>query len=60
VQVGSTAASGSITTATGSTNLGRRSYSGAEAYFNGTIDEVRIYNRALSAEEIQLLYTIGK
>jgi hypothetical protein len=29
-------------------------------YFNGSIDEVRIYNRALSAEEIQLLYTIGK
>lgn len=25
-------------------------------YFNGTIDEVRIYNRALSSEEIKLLY----
>ena len=25
-------------------------------YFNGTIDEVRIYNRALSAEEIKRLY----
>ena len=25
-------------------------------YFNGTIDEVRIYNRSLSAQEIQLLY----
>ncbi|MCD6155065.1 MAG: LamG domain-containing protein [Candidatus Verstraetearchaeota archaeon] len=25
-------------------------------FFNGTIDEVRIYNRALSAEEIQILY----
>ncbi|RLI11712.1 hypothetical protein DRO35_04590 [Candidatus Bathyarchaeota archaeon] len=25
--------------------------------FNGTIDEVRIYNRALSEEEIQLLYS---
>lgn len=26
------------------------------AYFNGTIDEVRIYNRALSASEVQQLY----
>jgi hypothetical protein len=33
---------------------------GQVQYFPGTIDEVRIYNRALSAEEIQLLYTIGK
>ena len=24
--------------------------------FNGVIDEVRIYNRALSAEEVQELY----
>ena len=24
--------------------------------FNGSIDDIRIYNRALSAEEIQLLY----
>jgi hypothetical protein len=29
------------------------------AMFNGTIDEVRIYNRALSAEEIQALYYEG-
>jgi len=29
---------------------------GLEAYFNGSIDDVRIYNRALSAEEIKLLY----
>ncbi|MFC1741504.1 LamG-like jellyroll fold domain-containing protein [Nanoarchaeota archaeon] len=25
-------------------------------YFNGTMDEVRVYNRSLSAEQIQLLY----
>ena len=30
-----------------------------DRYFNGTIDEVRIYNRALSAEEIQKLYYNG-
>ncbi|OGN10715.1 MAG: hypothetical protein A3B91_03460 [Candidatus Yanofskybacteria bacterium RIFCSPHIGHO2_02_FULL_41_29] len=28
-------------------------------YFNGQIDEVRIYNRALSAEEIKRLYLLG-
>jgi hypothetical protein len=38
--------------------IGRRS-SVSMAYFNGTIDEVRIYNRALSAEEIQALYYAG-
>jgi hypothetical protein len=26
---------------------------------NGTIDDVRIYNRALSADEIERLYKIG-
>ena len=29
-------------------------------YFNGLIDEVRIYNRALSAEEIKQLYERGR
>jgi len=29
------------------------------AYFNGLIDDVRIYDRALSGEEIQQLYHIG-
>ena len=29
-------------------------------YFSGLIDEVRIYNRALSAEEIKNLYFAGK
>ncbi|MDP2934112.1 MAG: LamG domain-containing protein, partial [bacterium] len=29
-------------------------------YFNATIDEVRIYNRALSASEVQQLYNMGK
>ena len=29
---------------------------GEKNYFNGTIDEVRIYNRALSADEIKQLY----
>ncbi|MBI2076734.1 MAG: LamG domain-containing protein, partial [Candidatus Aenigmarchaeota archaeon] len=33
------------------TNIGRRPDIGV-AYFNGTIDEVRVYNRALSAAEV--------
>lgn len=28
-------------------------------YFNGSIDDVRIYNRALSAEEVTILYELG-
>ncbi len=28
--------------------------------FDGTIDEVRVYNRALSADEVQRLYLMGK
>ena len=33
--------------------------SGADVYFNGTIDEIAIYNRALSASEIQQHYEEG-
>ena len=29
-------------------------------YLGGTIDDVRIYNRALSAEEVKRLYNIGR
>ena len=29
-------------------------------YFNGAIDDVRIYNRALSGEEIKRLYNMGR
>ena len=32
----------------------------ATTYFNGLIDDVRIYNRALSAQEVKQLYLIGK
>ncbi len=36
-------------------NIGRMAYPGYDA-FDGRIDDVRIYNRALSADEIQALY----
>jgi hypothetical protein len=38
--------------------IGYHSYESG-AYFNGKIDEVRIYNRALSAEEVERLYNMG-
>ena len=36
------------------------SLSGTPQYFNGEIDEVRIYNRALSAEEVKASYEAGQ
>ena len=30
-----------------------------DSYFNGTIDDVRVYNRALSAAEVKQLYHMG-
>jgi hypothetical protein len=32
----------------------------ADSHFNGLIDDVRIYDRALSAEEVQALYNLGQ
>ncbi|MEM3122281.1 MAG: LamG domain-containing protein, partial [Candidatus Pacearchaeota archaeon] len=37
--------------------IGARNVSGLDYEFNGTIDDVRIYSRALSEEEISYLYT---
>jgi fibronectin type 3 domain-containing protein len=50
-QIAQQAVSGSITTSTGALGIGGNSVWGE--WFNGWIDEVRIYNRALSASEIQ-------
>ncbi len=33
---------------------------GTTDYYNGSIDEVRIYNRALSAAEVNKLYQMGR
>jgi hypothetical protein len=49
--VGSRAASGAIATGTGVLRIGGNSVWGE--YFKGLIDEVRVYNRALSAAEVQ-------
>ncbi len=31
-----------------------------DEFFNGSIDDIRIYNRALSAEEVKALYDLEK
>lgn len=41
---------------TGSSNLVIGSYIQSSNYFNGQLDEVRIYNRALTAAEVQQIY----
>jgi hypothetical protein len=51
VQVSSRAASGSIAVSSGALRIGGNSVWGE--YFRGQIDEVRVYNRALTAAEIQ-------
>jgi hypothetical protein len=51
VQVANAAASGNMITSIGSLRIGGNSIFGE--YFVGTIDEVRVYNRALSQTEIQ-------
>ena len=51
VQVGSRAVAGALLTSTGALRIGGNSIWGE--FFQGRIDEVRIYNRALSAAELQ-------
>ena len=47
---------GSINVAPASTQIGRDEVSGTSGCFPGTIDEVRIYNHALTAAEVKQLY----
>ena len=49
---------GSVTSNTNILTIGARS-AGAAAFFNGLIDEVRVYSVALSAEEVQRHYAEG-
>jgi len=53
VWVRSTSMSGSIFTSTGVLRIGGTAALGASEFFDGTVDEVRIYNRALSVQEIE-------
>jgi hypothetical protein len=40
--------------------IGKRSFPGAEAYFQGLIDELAIWNLALNQSEVQNLYSSGR
>lgn len=55
---------GGAMSAGGDTNynlyIGKKAAASSTNYFNGTIDEVRIYNRALSAGEIQRIYKLSQ
>ena len=50
---------GSMDVPTSDTNIGSRNI-GIHHYFHGLIDEVRIYNRALTAAEIMEHYRAGR
>ena len=54
----STSGDGDILSSTGAFDIGRRSVD-TDRYFDGIIDEVSMWNRALSASEINSLYLIG-
>ena len=55
--VSSVAASGSITTSSGALRLGGNTIWGE--YFDGLIDEVRVYNRALTQAQVQTDMAVG-
>lgn len=57
-QVGSTVTS--VPTATSDVNIGAREYSGFQDYFDGKIDDARIYNRALSSSDVTQLFNYTK
>lgn len=54
----SVVASGSIATDTSALTFGART--GSTAFYDGRIDDVRLYNYALSAAEVNRLYNLGK
>ena len=57
--VASQESTGSITDNGGPVTIGNQ-WVTSDQYFNGQLDDVRIYNRALSASEIKQLYNAGR
>lgn len=51
---------GGLASDTGAFAIGERSNGAADRGFDGYIDEVRVYNRALTAGEISALYNAGR
>ncbi|MBU6232463.1 hypothetical protein KGP36_07555, partial [Patescibacteria group bacterium] len=41
-------------------NIGRQAAGGGSRYYTGTVDDVRMYSRALSAAEVKQLYNSGR
>ncbi len=58
-QVASYAYSNTISSTNIITTIGERNYTGAQAYFNGSISNVQIYNTSLSQTQIDTLYQEG-
>ena len=58
-QIGSQAASGPNQNGGQDLHIGYEPAGFGGQYFSGTIDDVRIYNRALSAAEVKQLYKLG-
>lgn len=54
-----TTASGVMATSTLAPRIGQRADSGGDRSFAGTIDDVQLYNRALTAGEVKKLYNGG-
>jgi hypothetical protein len=55
-----TTAHGPINTTTAPLTIGVDNYADPTRFFAGTLDDVRIYNRTLSASEVQQLYNLGR
>jgi Concanavalin A-like lectin/glucanases superfamily len=54
-----TGSAGSVSTPSGTKRIGGWSEGGNSHVFGGNIDDLRLYNRALNADEIKRLYKIG-
>ncbi|MCC7449303.1 MAG: LamG domain-containing protein, partial [Anaerolineae bacterium] len=59
VSVATATASGNLVTTSNVLAMGRKG-SNSSGYFNGALDEVAIYNKALTAAQVQAHYTAGR
>jgi len=57
---GSSSVTGQLTTAAGIQTYIGNGLGVANPFFNGSIDDVRVYNRALTGDEIKRLYNLGR
>lgn len=57
-QVNSVSQSGIMANKSGHVQIAARTNNNSQRYFNGSMDEVRIYNRALSSSEISEIYSL--